>query len=208
MKKSIAIVISFAILFCLVSVNATEPIITIINPSGEIETFYPDFQNSYWGMTYEEVLEAEGNITWNGQMDLGSISVYYYLTYTAGMESLISFFFNNGELQRGVITFLEDHSNDNLYIEDYNTIKRKLIEKYGNETEGGMIWRDDFYKDNTSRYGIAVSIGDLVYLANWETETTKIALQLSGDNYDSSLYIMYEDVNNPYNPNDTGESGL
>jgi len=39
--------------------------------------------------------------------------------------------------------------------------------------------------------GLAISIGDLVYGASWETSTTKIDLMLSGDNYKIKLILSY-----------------
>ncbi|GAH71775.1 unnamed protein product, partial [marine sediment metagenome] len=84
------------------------------------------------------------------------------------------------------------HSNDNLYIDDYEKLKETLTKKYGKPKFDKVTWDDDLYKDDRSHWGFAVSLGHLDYFSSWETSTTYISLRLNGDNYKISLVIAYE----------------
>jgi len=95
---------------------------------------------------------------------------------------------------------MENHTNENLYINDYKELKEILIKKYGEPDKkklltlygrGEIYWRDDLFKDDRSEWGFAISLGDLSYSSIWETPTTRIALILDGDNYEINLRIIY-----------------
>jgi len=83
------------------------------------------------------------------------------------------------------------YSSDNQHILDFNKIKEILTDKYGKPEIDDKVWRRNLYRDDPTRYGFAVSIGDLVYRAKWITPRTEILLVLSGNNYKLKSGVIY-----------------
>ncbi len=55
--------------------------------------------------------------------------------------------------------FKEKHSNDNLYITDYNSLVSSLPGKYGEPKSQDALWSDKLFKDDPEDYGFAIAIG-------------------------------------------------
>ena len=87
---------------------------------------------------------------------------------------------------------MEKHTNKNLYINDYESLKEILTKKYGKPEIDKVIWKNDLFKSAKQDWGTAISIGHLEYFSSWETPTTYINLGLNGDNYKISLTLGYE----------------
>jgi predicted RND superfamily exporter protein len=149
-----------------------------------------DFRKTNWGMTKEEVKSTENNKIIDE--DLGSTEeVIVYKDQISSFDCFIGYIFVKNKLASAGYYINEEHSNKNVYIDDYEKLKDLLSKKYGNPIRDDVIWRDDLYKEDKSEWGLAISIGDLAYKALWETPTTEIELLLSGDNYNIELGIKY-----------------
>ncbi|MDR1771735.1 MAG: hypothetical protein LBS02_14040 [Hungatella sp.] len=160
-----------------------------------------NFRNAYWGDDIETVKKYETDILWTEETQKAIIGKSKVLN----MNVDIGFTFGDGKLYQGAIMFnYNDHTNDNLYIDDYNTIKNALKEKYGEPNEDKQVWKNDLFKGDVSHYGTAISCGQLQYLAIWENENTRIILGLIGDNYKINLGIIYENVNHKEEINNSG----
>ena len=152
-------------------------------------------------MTFDEVMIAEGEQEWS-EPDGG---VRIYAGTAAGLNTIMCFYFDsNGLLYKRTIMTREKHSNDNLYIDDYNNLKEALTLKYGKPKTDETRWLNDLFKDDTSDYGLAISIGHLVYRVFWETERTNIVMLLGGDNYVIAHAVVYTDKNYVEETNTTG----
>lgn len=150
-----------------------------------------DFRNSDWGMTKEEVRLAEGDVEWNDNGD-------GYVDVVGMMNCIVGFGFDSsGVLQTGVLDFSNDHTNDYLYISDFETLSSALKEKYGYIFDEKEVWLDDLFKNDKSQWGLAVASGQLMMMSTWENDRTTIQLILTGDNFKVSLGILYSDKNNP-----------
>jgi len=117
-----------------------------------------------------------------------------YLAYKGDVGGLAAFIYYNfisGVLHRGEYIFTEKHSNKSLYISDYREVRKLLTSKYGEPQLDDILWANPLFKDDSSKWGTAVSIGHLMYHAQWETGTTLIDLYLSGDNYKISHVLFY-----------------
>lgn len=146
-----------------------------------------DFRNVTWGMTMNEVKRSE-TLSVQEEDD----AVLAYEETVAGLDAYLLYGFDDdGKLYNAYYSFVEKHSNDNLYISDYNNLVDKLTEKYGEPNYNRDVWLNTLFQDHPEDYGLAVSIGHLMYGAEWETPTTKISLVLSGDNYKCTLIIGY-----------------
>lgn len=66
-----------------------------------------------------------------------------------------------------------------------------MTKKYGKPDLDKIVWKNDLFKDNKQDWGTAISVGHLVYGAEWNTPTTQIIMMLHGDNYKITLIIGY-----------------
>jgi len=118
-------------------------------------------------------------------------SLAYKVTIN-GKEFACAYSFLENKLYAGGYIFIGEHTNENLYIEDYKDIKETLTKKYGKpKTDIPGLWKNDLYKDDKSQWGFAISLGHLVYGTSWETSTTRIVFSLWGDNYNIKLALYY-----------------
>lgn len=146
-----------------------------------------DFRNAKWGFSKQQVKNSESSnfVDENDRLIV-------YKGKIADLNSQIVFCFINDTLCSAVYMIDEKHSNSNDYITNFKSLKDLLTEKYGEPKLDKMVWKNSLLKDDAEEYGLAVSSGHLVYVADWQTELTDIRLSLSGDNFTSSLAIMYE----------------
>jgi hypothetical protein len=114
-----------------------------------------------------------------------------YIGTLEGRRVLITYQFTTCCLAETAYALLDDHSNKNNYIDDFDSFKRRLVSKYGAPETDAVRWRDPLYKDDAPQYGLAVSVGHLQYDATWETKNTDVSLLLRGDNYEVHLLVTY-----------------
>jgi hypothetical protein len=145
-----------------------------------------DFRNVKWGMTISEVKKNEtAKLEDPGTGEEPKIVAYSTKVNNLDVYVLYFFFRDKDNIERLVRTgygFNEEHFNQNDYINDYHSVKKILIEKYGTPNIDKEIWRNDMYKDKRENWGFAVSLGHLVYVCQWVNKGTSISLGLSGDN--------------------------
>jgi hypothetical protein len=56
----------------------------------------------------------------------------------------------------------------------------------------------NIYKDNSRDWGLAISLGQLVYFTEWDTESTQIWLMLHGDNHEIQFSVEYTSIKYSY----------
>ncbi len=114
------------------------------------------------------------------------------------MNAVFDYDFADGKLFGGGYVFIEEHTNKNDYISDYNNVKEILTREYGSPTIDSTEWRNDLYKNDPQYWGLAISKGHLIYLNTWETQTTEIVLILGGDNFKIKFVAGYTSNNFKY----------
>jgi|AntAceMinimDraft_17_1070374.scaffolds.fasta_scaffold26500_2 hypothetical protein len=146
-----------------------------------------DFRKTNWGMSVKQVKAIEdAKLGPAGDSELG-----YSGIKIDGKDFICVYFFLEDKLYRSAYGLLGEHSNDNLYIDDYENLKEALTKKYGKPRFDKVTWRNDLFKDSRQDWGTAISMGHLEYFSSWETSTTDINLGLNGDNYEISLNFGY-----------------
>ena len=148
----------------------------IINISAIAEEY--TFRKTTWGMSREQGKDTEAK-------EIG------YEGSILGLDCWIAYIFAEEKLVRANYSIDGEHSNKNVYIEDYYTLKTALSKKYGEPLEFEEVWKNDLYEDDPEDWGLAISIGHLTYMAEWKTLQTSIILSLSGDNYEINFQIQY-----------------
>jgi hypothetical protein len=145
-----------------------------------------DFRKVKWGMSKKQV-----KITESGKIERDNERMLAYSGKVSGIECLILYIFAENKLVRAKYVFTPEHTNKNDFIVDYKSVKDGLAKKYGEPKSDDTNWRNDLYKDDYSNWGFAISLGHLMYFAEWETESTEISLILSGENYKTRLAAEY-----------------
>ena len=152
------------------------------------------FRKTLWGMNRKSVMDSEKlkPIEIENQTDSGSdIERLLYEDSIIDIKCYIDYVFVNNKLALAGYIFTKKYSNENDYIKDFERVKGNLIKKYGKPKVDRVIWDDDLYKDNPSRYGFAVSIGHVKYIALWNLDETEIVLSLTGNNYNVRHDLVY-----------------
>ncbi|MEW6046961.1 MAG: hypothetical protein AB1609_10825, partial [Bacillota bacterium] len=110
----------------------------------------------------------------------------------AGYEVLAMCMFSDDVLVGGGYTLSEDFVNSNRYLEAYDRFAELLEEKYGPPLFNRNAWKGgSLYKESPEYWGLAVSLGYLERMADWETLETRIVLWLKGENFEVNLYLGY-----------------
>jgi len=149
------------------------------------ETKY-NFRRVKWGMTKAQVKAAETSKLRDENND-GLL----YRTKAATLSTNLLYSFAENKLVRAGYMFKDTHSNENAYIDDYQRVKRILTKKYGQPEKDREKWSNDLYKSRRQDWGVAVSIGHLIYLSEWRTTRTTIRLGLIGDNFKITHVVQY-----------------
>ena len=111
-------------------------------------------------------------------------NVLQYNTTVAGVDSSVMYSFNSSnQLYQCGAVVSSNYYDDNLYIDDYYDYLEALTEKYGEPKTNEILWKDDLFKGDPNDYGLAVSIGDLAYYAQWDFDDFDIMVLCSGKEY-------------------------
>lgn len=144
------------------------------------------FRGVPWGCSVEHIKKAipgkpkaEGS---NGLM---------YEDKIGNLDASCVFVLANGQFVRGLYNFLEKHSNDNLFIYDFNSIDKLLKDKYGEPAQHDKMWCNDLYKNDPEHHGMAISLGYLAISSKWQIGDVTIFHSLMGDNFDIFHQIDY-----------------
>lgn len=151
----------------------------------------PGFRNASWGMTVEETKKLEAAKPDREDKEARGLDMIVYIGKADALSCAYGYIFADDKLVEGRYRFIEKHTNNNQYIEDFNVIKASLVEKYGKPKSDETIWYNNLYKSDPNEWGFAVSLGHLAFQAVWQTANTKILLQLQGDNYEFTHLLQY-----------------
>jgi hypothetical protein len=149
------------------------------------------FRESKWGAKQEEVKKAEKAEFFNKTKTNSGLDAAVYKGTASGMNCYIGYYFAENVLVEGRYIFYAEHSNKSLFIDDFDKVKNFLIEKYGKPDIDNIDWKNNLFKDDPAEWGLAISMGHLVYFASWELSDALIRLLLSGDNYDITFALDY-----------------
>jgi len=160
-----------------------------------------DFKTFYWGDSSAKIKSME-----KSKLILdGGDKLLTYESEISNLKPTLSYYFKNNKLSSVLYTFTEEHSNKNLYIEDYEKTKALLTEKYGEPSKVKEEWRSDLFKGDKQYYGLAISKGDLELNAIWKLDRTYIVCRIFGDNGNIDHGIFYSDKTNSSDKSDNKE---
>lgn len=145
----------------------------------------PDVFDLRWGDSMAAVRKQRGT---PASSDHDSLT---YSTSVTGLDSLALLTFVNDKLSSVTYIFTNRHTDDNLYISDFDSVDAALKGKYGNPETHGVYWRNNLYKDDHEHWGLAIAAGQMYMDANWETDDTEITHRLVGDNFTITHGVGY-----------------
>ena len=102
------------------------------------------------------------------------------------------FYFVNGMFYMSIYSFAQEHADNNKFITDLYALEKLLSTKYGNPFEANEYWLNDRYKDDHAYHGIAVALGHYSIFRSWQDAETTLTLQLTGDNHEIRLSLIYK----------------
>jgi len=152
-----------------------------------------DFRKTNWGMNHEEVMQSEENAS-TFLKDYNEEGRLLFQGDASGIPCYIFYEFSEGKLTQTAYWFYsldKSHDDKDVYISDYFNLKEKLTKKYGNPSIDNQIWVNDLYKNDSKKWGVAISLGHSYIITGWETSVTEIGLVLNGKDNGVNLYILY-----------------
>ena len=87
--------------------------------------------------------------------------------------------------------FIAEHSNNNFFINDFETVNIALQDKYGRPSIEDTYWLKNTFKNDPSRWGLAIISGHMFMKSEWRTNTTEVHHLLRGDNYKAAHVLSY-----------------
>lgn len=147
------------------------------------------FRQVFWGVNKEHVLKLEGKPSSQEFMD--GLEIIGYQQKVAGMKCKIEYIFKEDKLIRAKYVFLEQHKYKNQYIADYKKAKDFIIKNIELSSVDNINWLNSLYKEDYSKWGLAISLGHLEYVSLWSTPETDIMLKLYGENNKILIEVEY-----------------
>lgn len=156
-----------------------------------------DFRNVEYGMSIEEVKEAEG-----AKLIEEYDNKLIYETVLANLNTKLYYYFGDDGLAEGKIV-ITDFDGGNAR-EIYQEIQGKLIDKYGSNIKE----KDKYYKEPNLKesYDLDYALRNHVYkkITIWDKKQSNIILNIKGDNGKAKLTIKY--INKKSNKNKINNS--
>ncbi len=201
MKRMLAGILAMVLMF----VSSAAVWAETMEPTQSPGTEY-DFKSFRWGDSMETVKAVEGKPIYSGKVDGVDATYIGYSTTAVGLDVVVAYYFCDEGLYAVAYLLDETHSNDSLYIDDYETFRDALTKKYGEALFDWENWENDskkeYYADDK---GKALCYGYLSYLTLWLLDRTHITMNMSADNYKITMTVVYE--SNVVSPGEADFSG-
>jgi|SRR5579872_569397 len=141
-----------------------------------------DFRNTRWGMDRAQVVASEG--TPPSQIrERGSETVLRYESARlADLDCRVVYILAKDKLVRAKYVFQREHPAKNDFLADFTMVDAFLMATMERPTEQRVMWRDEVYKMEPQHYGVAVSLGQLLYSTQWKGMRTVVTHALTGEN--------------------------
>jgi len=150
------------------------------------------FREVRWGMTQAQIRALEkGEPRGTVHSKSSGLDIIVYEGKAGDLSCNFGYYFAENQLVEGRYMFTEKHANDLLFFADFRNVKESLTKKYGEPTRDKVLWLNDLFKDDSSQWGMALSIGHVVFEVAWRTSQTEIMLRLVGDNYEVTHFVQY-----------------
>jgi hypothetical protein len=145
-----------------------------------------DFRKVRWGMGKKEVIASE-----NGKIIKNKGDSLEYEMQLFGYDCSVLYAFKKDALDRAYFMINQPHVDPALFYKDYNELKKFLVPLYGKAVSDKCDWKNEIYRNDTTKWGFAVSIGFLTCSSEWHSDRTRILLSISGGNHQILTNVEY-----------------
>lgn len=152
-----------------------------------------DFRSTHWGMTKEEVRQAETatpDYTRQGAPDQAGYGGLYYTGQYGGYQADIEYTFANDSLVSAEYVF--DAPDDEDYMNQFDNIKMDVDADYWPADYDDIDVASQSYKDDPSSWENDISNGDEEREADWYTSRSTITLDMWGDAGTIVMELIYK----------------
>jgi len=129
-KKNVSILL---IILCILAIS------TLILFAEEVKY---DFRKTKWGMSKEQVKATE-----NKKPDFEDNTKLSYEVTISEKDFECAYLFLEDKLYGSGYLFFGEHTNKNLYIDDYEELKEILTKEYGKPKIDKVTWKNDLFKN-------------------------------------------------------------
>lgn len=148
------------------------------------------FRGVDWGSGAETIRQTDA-AELLGEDDREPLHILLYEDTLLDLDVNVGYILVDDKLVRGKYIVTEQHVDDAKYLGHFQRLFTALSKKYGEPHQNETVWSNDLFRDDPSRYGMAVSMGHLTKYALWKTDGAHISILLNGDNFDVHLAIEY-----------------
>lgn len=152
------------------------------------------FRNYEWGISLQEIIDNEvtSDMIYNIDYLIEDNRLIIDNGDVGGFDAVIGYIAEDGKFSVGSYILKEKHTNELDYYNDYISLVDKYESVYGEAAFEWADWKDDHYKDNANKWGMAVITGDVEFQTYWfDEDGAMIVMTLSGDNYKANTTISY-----------------
>ena len=149
-----------------------------------------NFRLTRWGMAQNDVIAAEKKL----EPVERSENMITYKTQILNRNVLLHYLFVEDKLVGAIYKLDENYINSGHFIKAYNQFKQKVVEKYGPPSKESTNWLNATYRNNREKWGLALSLGHIEYVTNWETKNTTVECSLREQNYNLICLLEYWSV--------------
>ena len=154
------------------------------------------FDGYKWGSPREDIAANEITSDMREHFDYinGDTAIYIYDDSVAGYNADITYRFDKfGKLNSGEYRLREKHNDKIEYYNDFCDLVELYTEKYGQPYYEKEDWENDWYKDEPSKWGLAISAGHLDITKEWkDSNGNYITMRLWGYDYNVVTSIDYD----------------
>lgn len=147
-----------------------------------------DFRAFTWGESLEQVQSEETAKFIIKDKD----DMLEYKDELGGYDCDVIYTFNESDkLISGDYVFTKKYTNPQLYLQDYNSFKTLLTEKYGKAVSEKENWSKNSTPSDKSNFGQAIADGNLILNTQWVTNRSVVQISLNSGNKVPFLHIHY-----------------
>jgi hypothetical protein len=153
-----------------------------------------DFRNTIWGMDHTQVVATEGTPPSQIRESGGEVVLRYESARVAGLNCRVVYIFAKDKLVRTKYVFQQEHDKKNDFLADFTMVDAFLMGTMERPTEQRVSWRNETYKMEPQNYGVAISLGQLLYSTQWKGTRTVVTHALIGENGAITHEVEYVSV--------------
>lgn len=154
-----------------------------------------DFRKASWGMDRTQVVATEGAQPSQVGERGGAVVLRYDAAKLAGLECRVVYIFAKDQLVRTKYVFQREHAQKNDFLADFTLVDAFLRGELNPPTDQRVSWHDETYKEQPEQYGVAVSLGQLLYSTQWNVGGTVVTHALTGEKGQITHEVEYVSVN-------------